>query len=79
MRGESFTRTRSPGTRSGSVTPSVVWVITNIVGRARDQSLKITLLTRLGAEWCSVDGDLIIFFPVMYVGGLLFEDSGRYT
>ena len=33
------TRTRAPENRSGSVPPSLLWLITNIVGTARDQSL----------------------------------------
>jgi len=35
----SHTRPRTPETRPVSVPPSLLWVITNIVGTARDQSL----------------------------------------
>jgi len=47
------TRTRSSGTRSGSVPPSLLLVITNIVGTARNQSLKLPFLlgTGLGVQW----------------------------
>jgi hypothetical protein len=46
------TRTRSPDTRSGSVPPSPLQVITNIVGTARNQSLKLPFLlgTGLGVQ-----------------------------
>ena len=46
------TRTRSPGTRSGRVPPSLLLVITNIVGTARIQSPKLPFLlgTGLGVQ-----------------------------
>jgi hypothetical protein len=51
--GESSAWTQSLGTWSSSVPPSLIWVITNIVGTARNQSLTFAFLTRFGA-WGSV-------------------------
>ena len=46
--GALVTRTRSPGTRSCSMPPSLLLVITNIVGTARNQFLKLPFLLGTG-------------------------------